>query len=330
MNKLIEYLGSLNFGVICGFAITGLLIAGSLTMLAAPEAYKGLQGEDIKFFLFSAGLVHYWFYLLVVAFGLFVLNLFLCTLRAFKKKRQKFGWKVTVYGSTLAHIAIILALVSHLVSGLTVREGMPRYITETDAVTSATQAPPEIKMRIVKVDDAYYENGQPRRADLLVEVEENGKITTETLGYNRPITRNFGSTEYLMMQYGRMPSAAIMTVNGIKSSVARGAEVPVPGTSFVIQVEDLYMPGEAPGLEVPALLVNFVDAGGTRRGGLLRLGSGTVSPAEGLSMSFEELQKAPMALVRERHNEGIPILLGSIILFLAGMGIVVARVFERG
>ena len=67
MKKLFEYLGSLNFAVICGFAITGLLIAGSLTMLAFPEAYKGLQGEDIKFFLFNAGPVHYWFYLLVVA-----------------------------------------------------------------------------------------------------------------------------------------------------------------------------------------------------------------------------------------------------------------------
>lgn len=330
MNKILDYLGSLNLAVICGFAITGLLIAGSLTMLAFPDAYKGLQGEDIKFFLLNAGPVHFWIYLLAVVFALFVLNLFICTVRAFKKKRQKFGWKVTVYGSTLAHLAVILALVSHLVSGLTVREGTPRYVTESDAVTGATGTAPKMKMRIVKVDDAYYDNGRPRRADLVIEVEEGEQRTTETLGYNRPITRNFGATEYLMMEFGRMPSAAFMTVNGVQSSVTRGTQIPAQGTSFVVQVEDLYMPGDAPDLNVPALLVNFVDAGGTRRGGILRLGHGTATPVPGLSMSFDELQKAPMALVRERHNEGIPLLMFSIILFLAGMGIVVVRVVERG
>lgn len=330
MNKILDFLSSLNFAVICGFAITGLLAAGSLTMLAFPEAYKGLQGEDIKFFLFNAGPVHFWFYLLMLAFALFVLNLFLCTLRAFKKKRQKFGWKVTIYGSTIAHIAIILALISHAVSGLTVREGVPRYVTESDADTGATGTAPRMKMRITGVDEAYYANGMPRRANLTVEMEDATGKTTKTLGYNSPVTERFGAVEYLMMQFERMPSAAIITVNGVTSKVVRGSQVQVgPGT--VLQVDDLYMPGDVPNLNVPALLVNYVDAGGTRRGAVLKLGQGAdASVTPDFPMSFDELQRSPVALVRERHNEGIPLLLFSIILFLAGMGIVVARVIERG
>ena len=50
MKHIYDFLKSQKTGIIVGFAVTGLLIIGSLIMNYCPESYEGLSGEDITFF----------------------------------------------------------------------------------------------------------------------------------------------------------------------------------------------------------------------------------------------------------------------------------------
>ena len=60
MKHIYDFLKSQKTGIIVGFAVTGLLIIGSLIMNYCPESYEGLSGEDITFFFNEPKLIHTW------------------------------------------------------------------------------------------------------------------------------------------------------------------------------------------------------------------------------------------------------------------------------
>jgi len=157
MKHIYDFLKSQKTGIIVGFAVTGLLIIGSLIMNYCPESYEGLSGEDITFFFKEPKLIHTWFYLMFVAFAMYGICIFICTLDSLLRKVKARSKKVALYGASIVHIGFLVTLVAHLVGGIWSESGRPITIADTWVQAG------EYELKVTGLDSTTYPNGMPRK-----------------------------------------------------------------------------------------------------------------------------------------------------------------------
>lgn len=318
MKKLYDIIKSQKTGIITGFSVTGLLIIGSLLMNFIPEAYQGLSGEDITFFFTNVKPINIWFYIMFLGFIVYGANVFFCTLDSVVKKIKGRVKRVSLYGASLIHVGFLITMVAHLVGGF--GSSMEQPITLTSEWTKSGN----IEMKITNLETISYPNGMPKKVQISTKVRRNGKEFNNILGYNQPVTLDYGTKEILLQDYGSIPLGVTLKVDDAQHELKMYDTIRVNGAK--VMLADLHMP---PSFSYPVVsLVNMPQDGATQQV-FIRIGEDNSKTINGSKVVFAGIKTTPGALVSIKVNPSIPITLGSIILFSIGTVLVIMRIVGR-
>ncbi|GAX62746.1 single-stranded DNA-specific exonuclease, partial [Candidatus Scalindua japonica] len=312
MKKVYDFLRSQKTGIIVGFAVTGLLIIGSLIMNYCPESYEGLSGEDITFFFNEPKLIHIWFYLMFVAFAMYGICIFICTLDSILRKVKARSKKVALYGASIVHIGFLVTLVAHLVGGIWSESGRPITVSNTWVQAG------EYELKVTGLDSTTYPNGMPRKITAQMKIRKDGEEYDDTLGYNNPVLLDSGTKQFLLRNYGNMPNAVVMNIDGQTVTLNVKDVIEINGTDVLIA--NLYMPPQFP---LPVL--QLVSKGNNDKYDqtYVRIGRQNVQNVKGVDVIFQDIKSTPAVVVTTKKNPSIPLTLIAIGCFGSGMLLVI-------
>ncbi len=291
MKNIYDFLKSQKTGIIVGFAVTGLLIIGSLIMNYCPESYEGLSGEDITFFFNEPKLIHTWFYLMFVAFAMYGICIFICTLDSILRKVKARSKKVALYGASIVHIGFLVTLVAHLVGGIWSESGRP--ITIADKWVQAG----EYELRVTSLDSTSYPNGMPRKITAQMKIRKDGKEYDDTLGYNNPVLLDSGTKQFLLRNYGNMPNAIVMNIDGQTATLNVKDVIEINGSDVLIA--NLYMPPQFP---LPVLQLVSKGKAGKYDQTYVRIGRQNVQNVKGVDVMFLDIKSTPAVVVTTKKK----------------------------
>ena len=314
MKYIYDFLKSQKTGIIVGFAVTGLLIIGSLIMNYCPESYEGLSGEDITFFFNEPKLIHTWFYLMFVAFAMYGICIFICTLDSIIRKVKARSKKVALYGASIVHIGFLVTLVAHLVGGIWSESGRPITIADTWVQAG------EYELKVTGLNSTTYPNGMPRKITARMKIRKDGREYDDTLGYNNPVLVDSGTKQFLLRNYGNMPNAIIMNIDGETVTLNVKDVIEINGTDVLIA--NLYMPPQFP---QPVLQLVSKGKAGKYDQTYVRIGRQNVQNVKGVDVMFLDIKSTPAVVVTTKKNPSIPLTLIAIGCFGSGMLLVIFR-----
>jgi len=314
MKKVYGFLKSQKTGIITGFTVTGLLIVGSLIMNYFPESYKGLSGEDITFFFNNPRPIHTWFYIMFVAFAMYGISIFFCTLDSLIKKARSRTRKIPLYGASIVHIGFIITLVAHLIGGIWSESGRPVTIGDTWVQAG------DCEMRVTGLDTTSYPNGMPRKITAHMAIRRDGKETTDTLGYNNPVLLDCGTKEFLLRNYGNIPSEIVLNVDG-ETTVLKIKDI-IEINGLRVLLANLYLPPQFP---LPVIQLVSKGKDGKYNKTYVRIGRQNAQDINGADVMFEDLKTSPAVAVSVKENPSIPLTLFAIGCFGSGMLLVIFR-----
>ena len=314
MKLIYDFLKSQKTGIIVGFAVTGLLIIGSLIMNYFPESYEGLSGEDITFFFTEPKLIHTWFYLMFVAFAMYGICIFICTLDSILRKVKARSKKIALYGASIVHIGFLVTLVAHLVGGIWSESGRP--ITIADKWVQSG----EYELKVTGLDSTTYPNGMPRKITAQMKIRKDGKEFDDTLGYNNPVLLDYGTKMFLLRNYGNIPNSVVLNIDGQTRTFNIKDLIEINGSKILIA--NLYMPPQFP---LPVLQLVTEGKEGKYDQTYVRIGRQNVQNIKGVDVSFEDIKSTPAVAVTTKKNPSIPLTLIAIGCFSSGMLLVIFR-----
>ncbi len=314
MKQIYGFLKSQKTGIIVVFTVTGLLIIGSLIMNYFPESYEGLSGEDITFFFKEPKLIHTWFYLMFVAFAMYGICIFICTLDSILRKVKARSKKIALYGASIVHIGFLVTLVAHLVGGIWSESGRPITIADTWVKSG------EYELRVTGLDSTSYPNGMPRKITAQIKIRKDGKEFDDTLGYNNPVLLDYGTKMFLLRNYGNMPNSVVLNIDGETRSLNIKDTIELNGLRVLLA--NLYMPPQ-----FPLPVIQLVSKGNDNKYNqtYVRIGRQNVQNINGVDVVFEDIKSTPAVVVTTKKNPSIPLTLIAIGCFGSGMLLVIFR-----
>ena len=318
MKIFYDIIKSQKLGIITGFSVTGLLIIGSLLMNYVPGAYQGLSGEDLSFFFINVKLIHFWFYLMFIGFIVYGANAFFCTLDSVLKKVKGRVKRVSLYGASIIHVGFLVTMVAHVVGGF--GSSMERPITVADEWTKSG----DLEMKVTDLKTSSYPSGMPKIIQIFMTVRRNGEEVNGILGYNQPVTFDYGTKEILLRDYGTMPKGVTLKVDGAQHDLKLYDTIHVNGAK--VMLADLHMP---PSFNFPVVSLVNTPQDGSPQQIFVRIGEENSKTINGSKVAFVDIKTKPGAVVSIKNNPSIPITLVSIILFSIGTILVIMRIVEK-
>ncbi|MFQ5964374.1 MAG: hypothetical protein ACE5KZ_08830 [Candidatus Scalinduaceae bacterium] len=312
MKKVYGFLKSQKTGIITGFTVTGLLIIGSLIMNFKPEAYEGLSGEDITFFFKNIKAVNIWFYLMFVAFVLYGVSVFFCTLDSIIRKVKGRISKIPLYGAAIVHVGFLITLVAHLIGGIGSDSSMP--ITVADAWVETG----DFDMKVAGLKNTSYPNGMPRKIYAHMKIRRNGKEFDDTLGYNNPVLLDCGTKEILLRNYGNVPKSIILNIGGKTRDLRINDTIMINESK--VYLTNLYLP---PMVRNP--VIKLVSEDKTTKHNQTYIPIQNTQIVNGENITFEDISTSPAVVVTIKENPSIPLTLIAIGCFSVGMLLVIFR-----
>ncbi|MGR3175119.1 MAG: hypothetical protein ACUZ8N_11030 [Candidatus Scalindua sp.] len=313
MKKVYGFLKSQKTGIIVGFTVTGLLIIGSLIMNYVPKPYEGLSGEDITFFFKNPRPIHTWFYIMFVAFAMYGICIFFCTLDSILRKVKARTSKIPLYGASIVHIGFLITLVAHLIGGIWSESGMP--ITIADKWVQAG----EYELKVTGLETTTYPNGMPRKITAQIAIRKDGKETSATLGYNNPVLLDYGTKEFLLRNYGNI-NAVVLNIGGRTRAFNIKDVFEVNGSKVLLA--NLYLPPQFP---LPVIQLVSEGKDGKYNKTYVRIGRQNAQNIKGVNVIFEDIKSTPAVVVTPKENPSIPLTLIAIVCFGSGMLLVIFR-----
>ena len=314
MKQIYGFLKSQKTGIIIGFTVTGLLIIGSLVMNYFPESYEGLSGEDITFFFNNPAPIHIWFYVMFVAFAMYGISIFFCTLDSILRKVKARTSKIPLYGASIVHIGFLVTLVAHLIGGIWSESGMP--ITIADKWVQSG----EYELKVTSLETTTYPSGMPRKIKAQMKIRKDGAEYDDTLGYNNPVLVDSGTKQFLLQNYGNMPNGVVLNIDD-KTSVLNIKDVMEINGSKVL-LANLFLP---PQFRIPAIQLVSKGKDGKYNKSYVRIGRQNAQNVKGSNMIFEDIKVTPAVAVSVKKNPSIPLTLIAIGCFGSGMLLVIFR-----
>ncbi len=317
MKLIYDFLRSQKTGIIVGFTVTGLLIIGSLIMNYCPESYEGLSGEDIKFFFNEPKPIHTWFYLMFVAFAMYGICIFICTLDSLIRKVKVRSKKIPLYGASIVHIGFLITLVAHLIGGIWSEDGMPLTLADKWVKSG------EYELKVTGLDSTTYPSGMPRKVTAQVKIRKNGKDGEEfddTLGYNNPVLLDSGTKAFLLRNYGEMPGAVVLNLDGDIATFNIKDLLEINGSKVLIA--NLFLPPQFP---LPVLQLVTEVGKGKYEEMYIRFGRQNAQNINGVNVIFQDIKSASAVVVSQKKNPSIPLTLIAIGCFGSGMLLVIFR-----
>ncbi|OHC01905.1 MAG: hypothetical protein A3H23_02575 [Planctomycetes bacterium RIFCSPLOWO2_12_FULL_40_19] len=314
MKKVYGFLKSQKTGIIIGFTVTGLLIIGSLIMNFFPESYEGLSGEDITFFFNNPRPIHIWFYIMFVAFVMYGICIFFCTIDSLIRKVKARTSKIPLYGASIVHIGFLVTLAAHLIGGIWSEPGMP--ITIGDAWVQAG----EYELKVTSLETTSYPNGMPRKIKAQMKIRKDGKETSDTLGFNNPVLLDSGTKQFLLRNYGNMPNGVVLTIGGETRAFNIKDVIAINGSKMLLA--NLYLP---PQFRMPVIQLVSEGKDGKYEQAYVRIGRQNAQNVKGVNVIFEDIKSMPAVVVTPKENPSIPLTLVAIGCFGSGMILVIFR-----
>jgi hypothetical protein len=314
MKKIYGFLKSQKTGIIVGFTVTGLLIIGSLIMNYFPEPYEGLSGEDITFFFKNPRPIHIWFYIMLIAFAMYGICIFFCTLDSILRKVKARTSKIPLYGASIVHIGFLITLVAHLIGGIWSESGMP--ITIADKWVQSG----EYELKVTGLETTSYPNGMPRKITAQIAIRKDGEETSDTLGFNNPVLLDWGTKQFLLRNYGNMSNAVVLNIGGETKVFNIKDVIEINGSKVLLA--NLYLP---PQFRIPAIQLITEGKDGKYNKSYVRIGRQNAQNVKGVNVIFEDIKSTPAVVVSVKKNPSIPLTLIAIGCFGSGMLLVIFR-----
>lgn len=318
LTSVYNTLKSKKLGIVVGFATAVLLIIGSLQMNFYPSSYTGLAGEDIRFFFDKPSLTHWWFYLLFLGLGIYGINAFLCTLDSVLVRLRAGATNLTLYGGSICHLAFMVTLLAHLVGGL--------YATQEKSLTIGESPTPfkDVELRLAGLETTQYPNGMPKEVRAVVKIKKGNTETEQILGYNQPVTLDWGVKEFLLKNYGEAPQGVILKVAQKSHQLAVKESFSINGAR--VQVAGLFL---HPELQRPVVRLIANKEGEQPRQVYVSLGETSSRVVEGSQVFFEDIKVSKAVAVGLKENPSVPLALGAVLLFCIGVALVIIRLIKR-
>jgi hypothetical protein len=319
---LLRSLRSQGLGLCCGFGTALLLAVGSFVLAATREgASAGIRMDDLRGFWSPPSWVHSWFYLLVLVFGLYVVNTALATWHSVARKIRSGVTSPARYAPAVIHLAFLLALVAHGAGGLLGEERGEAVIAE--GAWQPLPGGPEARLLSLAVD--RLPGGMPREVRAEVELRDgSGRTERARVGYNQPISSGLGAELHLLAEMGQVPVAEL-SMGPERCFAAAGSSCRLGGVE--VQVAGAAEPGRMG----PAALAQVRVArpgGGAPQGLWLR--QGREAPIfDGRPLRLESLAARPAILVRSRAAPGNPWAFFAALAIAAGILLLWRRFLPR-
>jgi len=198
-NRLFAALASTRLGIVLGFTVAALLALSSL-MVPDPRGRDPLPfSESIRAFFDPPAAEFWWFYLLVAVVLAWGVNGVFGTWRTWVVRAGRRDLRFA--GVFLVHLGFLVALLAHLVAGLTAG------VEDRVALSSVPTEVAGHSLRLVDVRTAHNPDGSLRS---LVATVDLGNGEVGTLGYNQPLFFD-GFTRFLLVQQPRgTPSRPVL------------------------------------------------------------------------------------------------------------------------
>lgn len=200
----VHWLRSQGLGFLCGQLTVGLLAVGSVVLVATREgASAGVHLDDLTAFFTQPSWAHAWLYALVAVMCLYALNTALCTVDSVRARLAARTQDPAAWGPIAFHVAFLLTLVAHAVGGVWTVDHQPVVVASAwQNVGQGRDA------RLLHLESASLANGRPKWVQATLAVRDGaGKVRTEVVGYNQPLSERFGSELLLLEQAGQAPRA---------------------------------------------------------------------------------------------------------------------------
>jgi hypothetical protein len=197
----LDWLRSQGLGLACGFGTVLLLAVGSVILQATRETASAAVGlDDLRGFFAPPSWTHWWLYALGLLAGLYALNTLLATWDSVVRK-----WRAGVrspgpYAPSIIHVGFLVAMLGHLVGGLTTEDFDPVIVSE-----GWSEVPGFGEARLLALEVDAMPNGMPKSARATLAVRDpSGAIRQEVVDYNQPLSRGLGGHLALLAEMGRV------------------------------------------------------------------------------------------------------------------------------
>ncbi len=205
MLNTIKRLGSRNYGLILGFIIVLNLGLGSLIMNFFPDLYPRFALLDFGFFVQPVKAVHIWFYILILVFTLFGINIAICSAEAFFRLLKTKVNRRRQIAALFCHLSIILALAAHL------HEGLAGSSQQVRIGSRGLNLPDIGRTKTVWVNRSTHPDGTLKDTEALLDIElADSRITKRKISYNNPAIFNFGKDQVILLHGENNPVGLIL------------------------------------------------------------------------------------------------------------------------
>ena len=312
--KIYDFLKSQKTGIVIGFTVTGLLIIGSLIMNFYPRSYDGLSGEDILFFFQNVKPINIWFYVMFLAFIMYGIGIFFCTLDSVIRKVKSRTRKIPLYGASIVHVGFLVTLAAHLIGGIGSESGKPFTVANSWVEAG------DFEIKVSDFKSTAYPNGMPKKIYASMKIRRNGQEFNRILGYNNPILLDHGTKEILLQTYGSVPESISLDIGGEKHDLRIRDSVSINGSK--VYLTDIYLP---PRVRLP--VIRLVSEGGNAKNNqiFLPIGRQNTQNVHGEDLAFTDINTSTAVVVTVKKNPSIPFTLVAIGCFGSGMLLVIFR-----
>ena len=301
--RLWRRLGMQSTGVVLALLSAALMAAGSFIMDRSPEAYRGLALDDLRFFFAPWRWQHAWFYALVLSLGLWAASALVCTWDSLASRIRRRLTRPSAYGAPLVHLTFVLALLTHLLGGLTASSSQAILSSSEVALHGAS-------WRVLHLDERTWPSGMPRSVTVTLERTQAGRVQQETLGYNEPITSGLGTHEMLLSEAQLVPDGLLIRHKGQLVTVRAGMPSVAAGDAIVLR--RFHDPRTSATLRVPVAELQVAG-----RNQMLPL-----EPDSNEETAFVGMSESPGAVVHVRDNPSVPMVLLVAVLLIVGVALV--------
>jgi hypothetical protein len=315
-----DRLASQGLGLLLGQASAVLLGLGTVVIAATrDDASAGVQADELDGFLSPPQWTHLWLYVLFAVTALWAINTILCTWQAVVARLRAKVMEPVAWAPTVIHVAFLLALVSHLVGGLSNHE-----LESVTLTRSWSRLDDGRRIRLVRVDRQLTPGRKVKALDATVEVQDPaGKVETVVIGYNQPLSSGLGANLLLIAQAGQLRVARF-------SQGESRCSTPVPGECWLgdtrIEVRDVRESAAWGQVAVVAVEAPGAPGAPGARGEVFPLAAGARHPlASGMELQFEGVAVEDAVALRRRSAPGHPWALFSAVLLVVGLGMMGRR-----
>ncbi len=303
---------SQGFGIACGLLTTLLLAVGTLVMaFTADGASSGVAMDDLTAFFLPVSGWHLWLYLLMPVLGLFGLSTLLSTIESVADAWRAGRRTLSAYAPAVIHVAFLVTLCAHVVGGFRGQE---------DGVVTVgsdwTRLPDGRDIRAISLATDAYPDGSPLQVRAQVEIRDvGGEVSTESVGYNEPISSGWGADLLLLLRAAGEPTGALLTAGPAECLLAGpGDACTLAGRVIrLVRVQEGGHWGNTP--------VAFlqIEGAGAPEPFFLWPGGRRVLSENGASFQLAEIRSSPVVMLRSRHAPGNPFALVAAVLLGLGL-----------